>query len=58
MNTQKFIELARTTGANKCIQFEFTCKLKNSCARDYIEKGILQPCVVLKGGKCEVLTRR
>lgn len=55
MNKQKFEQLAKQTGANKCVEFNWSYTLKDSCERCYLESGILKPCVLLTGGKCEVL---
>lgn len=55
MNKQKFEQLVKQTGANKCVEFNWSYTLKDSCERCYLESGILKPCVLLTGGKCEVL---
>lgn len=51
MKKEKFEKLARETGANNCIDFNWSYNLKESCMRDY-DNDILQPCLLLKGCKC------
>ena len=55
MNKTKFETLARTTGANKCIDFNWAYNLKESCMKDYSEKQILCTCCLLKGQKCDCM---
>ncbi|MBQ8635314.1 hypothetical protein IJ425_04080 [bacterium] len=57
MNKAKFETLARTTGANKCIDFDWSYNLKGSCMKDYLSKRILQPCCLLKGQKCDCMNK-
>lgn len=57
MKKEKFEKLARETGANKCISFDWTYNKKQTCSKDYITKDILKPCVLLNGCKCEHFNR-
>ena len=55
MNFKEFERLAKVTGANKCVHFEWSYTIKESCAKDYIEKGILQPCKFLQHKECNCI---
>jgi len=50
---QQFEKLAKETGANKCLDFDWSYTIKDSCMRNYTKDGTFCPCVMLTGQKCE-----
>lgn len=57
MNSKDFERLSKITSANKCVHFEWSYTIKESCAKNYISKGILQPCRLLKHQECKDFKR-
>ena len=53
MNKTKFEQLAKKTGANKCLDFDWSYNLKESCMKNYLQEQTLCACVMLKGEKCD-----
>lgn len=56
MNKEKFTNLARSTGANECIDFNWSLQIKNSCMKEF-QKDILLPCLLLQGKECDCMRR-
>jgi len=57
MNLQQFEKLAHETGAYKCLDFDWSYTLKDSCMRNYTKDGTYCPCVMLIGKECEHFTK-
>ena len=52
MNYKEFKERAKNTGAHKCLHFNWSGKIKDSCNR--FDENRFEPCLLLKCKECEV----
>ena len=53
MNKQEFKEKAKSTGASKCIYFNWSFDVDTTCEQTFLDEEILQKCVMLDGKKCK-----
>lgn len=53
MNKNKFDKLARETGAIKCIYFDYSYLIKESCAKNHN----YSPCSLMQNKECSCFTR-